>query len=576
MYQGEAIRGDAEAINKSGSLRMQAYRLALLSRESNPQIIADYIVQFENTLNTSALLSAIEKNDQPALSSQYARVVYQWQELMLPLLQKTPLQQRDFNVEVPIFVTLLDELVKELQLESEYKLHVIRSLQVGTLFICVMLGIIVTLRVHNNVLIPLKELVNLAKKIGRGSFEGRVKVIARNELGVLADTLNQMSAQLSELYTHLEQKVDEKTQELQLSNRSLALLFNSAQRLYNHSGANPQPIFAELLKPIEQTLNLGPVSLCLTSTLDNPNHEAHSALTSTPGHAPDYCQLPNCAQCPLFINKGLTEHGTQVVSFAIRGARDDLGQLRVEVPLGTVLEHWQQQLITALTELFSASLNLHHLGHNQARIALMEERAVIARELHDSLAQVLSYQKIQLARLKKQIALEAPPAEINDTVIEIQTGLSSAYRQLRELLVTFRIKLDTPGLGAALHSTVGEFSELTEVNIQTQYRLEHCPLTPNEEIHCLQIIREALSNVVKHAQAQHCMVTLYQEESGTIHLCIEDDGIGITSSDSPAGHYGLSILTERAHSLSGDITIEALEQGTGIYVQFLPHYKRCQ
>ena len=59
--------------------------------------------------------------------------------------------------------------------------------------------------------------------------------------------------------------------------------------------------------------------------------------------------------------------------------------------------------MTALTELFSASLSLNQLSQEQARVALMEERAVIARELHDSLAQALSHQKIQLARLKSKL-----------------------------------------------------------------------------------------------------------------------------------------------------------------------------
>lgn len=576
MYQADSIGGDAEALNKSGSLRMQIYRLALLATDTQRQDIPLYIAEFEEVLTAPIVKRVIAKNDEYKLLTKYDRVVHQWRELMLPLLQQTPPHQQAFSLEVPIFVELLDDFVGELQAESEHKLLVIQGLQIGTLLISVLIGFIVILGVHKTLLMPLKELVNLAKNIGQGSFQGRVTLATRNELGVLADTLNNMSAELSDLYANLENKVDVKTAELQHSNRSLALLFNSARRLYKNSSADPQPILADLLKSIEQTLGLGPVSLCLTSTLENPKHGAHSALTSTPGHAPDYCQLPNCSQCPLFINKGVMGDGTQVVSFVIGSVQDDLGQLRVEVPTGTVIAEWQHRLMTALTELFSASLNLHHLGQNQARVALIEERTVIARELHDSLAQALSYQKMQLARLKKQMATEVPQTDINDTVTEIQTGLSTAYRQLRELFVTFRIKLDTPGLSAAVHNTVQEFSYPSGAKIQIHYALEHCPLTPNEEIHCLQIIREALSNVVKHAQAEHCMLSLYQDDCGYIHICVDDDGVGIKSCQSPTGHYGLNTLTERTQSLSGEIAIEALEQGTRIYVQFLPHYKRSQ
>ncbi len=574
MHLSDSIRGDAAALNKAGSLRMQAYRLALLANEAAVQDLPAYIAEFENTLATPALMTAIDKNTQHDLPLRYAQVQYQWRQLMLPLLQQNPPQKRAFRLEVPIFVDLLDGFVGELQAESERKLSFIRGLQVSTLFVTVLIGFIVILGAHNTLLMPLQELVELAKNIGHGSFSGRVKFAAHNELGVLAETLNQMSSELSDLYENLENKVNEKTAELQRSNRSLALLFNSARSLYKTS-ADPLPNLVDLLEPIEQTLGLGPVTLCLTYSLDNPKQEAHTALTSQQ-HAPSYCKLPSCAQCPILLNKGLVPSGARVMSFAICTEREHLGDLRVEVPAHMHMEEWQELLLNALAELFSASLSLNQLGQNQARIALMEERAVIARELHDSLAQALSYQKIQLVRLKKQMAADFSKDDMNTTLTEIQVGLNTAYRQLRELLVTFRIKLDTPGLAAAVQATVQEFGLHSGVEIHLSYALEHCPLTPNEEIHCLQIIREALSNVIKHAHASQCHLSLHQDASGLIHICISDDGIGISATTSPTGHYGLNILTERAHSLSGKIHISALQPGTRVHVQFLPQYKRSQ
>ena len=575
MYLSDSIRGDAAALNKAGSLRMQAYRLALLTGESEVYELPAYIAEFEATLITPSLMTAIDKNAQHKLSTRYARVQHQWQQLMLPLLQQVPPQKRSFRLEIPIFVDLLDSFVGELQAESERKLSVIRGLQISTLFVTVLIGFLVILGVNNLLLMPLQELVQLTKNIGRGSFEGRIKFSADNELGVLAGTLNQMSAELSDLYENLEKKVDEKTIALQRSNRTLALLFNSARSLYKTS-SDPLTLLADLLAPIEQTLGLGPVSLCLTDALDNPKQGAHTALTARQGYAPDYCQLPNCAQCPLIINKGVIPSGAQVVSFSLFTDKQRLGDLRVEVPPGMFVEEWHRQLMEALAELISASLSLNQLAQNQARIALMEERAVIARELHDSLAQALSYQKIQLVRLKKQIAAEFSKEAMNETLAEIQSGVSTAYRQLRELLVTFRIKLDAPGLVAAAQATVEEFSRHSELEIQLSYALEHCPLTPNEEIHCLQIIREALSNVVKHAHASYCKLSLYQDTSGYIHICIDDDGVGMSATTSPSGHYGLNILAERAQGLSGKIHIGTLDPGTRIHVQFLPQYKRNQ
>lgn len=575
MYLSESVRSDAEALNKAGSLRMQAYRLALLTGDPERQSLPIYVSEFETALTTPAIMAVVGDKAQGSLSIKYELVQRQWRQLMLPLLLQTPPDKTAFRKEVPVFVELLDNFVGDLQVESERKLSMIRALFITTLFVTVLIGFIVILGVNNALLMPLQELVELAKNISRGSFQGRAKVLARNELGVLAWTLNQMSAELSGLYDNLERKVDEKTAELQRSNRSLELLFNSARSLYKTS-VDPLLIFADLMQPIEQTLGLGPVSLCLTHPTDNPESEAHTALTALRGQTPAYCNLPNCAQCPLIINQGVIPSGAQVVSFVLESEHGHFGDLRIEVPLGMHMQGWQTQLIEALTELFSASLSLNQLGQNQARIALMEERAVIARELHDSLAQALSYHKIQVTRLRKQVAANFSKEDINLTLTDVQEGLNSAYRQLRELLVTFRIKLEEPGLYAAIDATVQEFSGHSGVDIQLDYALEHCPLTPNEEIHCMQIIREALSNVIKHAQAQLCKLTLHQDDDGYIHISIDDDGIGINTEQSPTGHYGLSILTERAQSLLGKLNISRLQPGTRIHMRFLPQYKRNQ
>jgi two-component system nitrate/nitrite sensor histidine kinase NarX len=204
----------------------------------------------------------------------------------------------------------------------------------------------------------------------------------------------------------------------------------------------------------------------------------------------------------------------------------------------------------------------------------MEERAVIARELHDSLAQALSAQKLQLARLKRLMQKESGQAQLDDSVQQIDRGLNSAYRQLRELLTTFRIKVNEPGLKPALQATVEEFGANSGLQILNDYHLDHCPLTPNEEVHCLQIIREALSNVVKHAEAAHCWLKLTQDEIGTIHVMIEDGGIGISPEEQRAGHYGLIILRERANSLNGNISIGLRPGGgTSVHLRFPPAYR---
>lgn len=170
---------------------------------------------------------------------------------------------------------------------------------------------------------------------------------------------------------------------------------------------------------------------------------------------------------------------------------------------------------------------------------------------------------------------ESSQAQLDDSVQQIDQGLNAAYRQLRELLTTFRIKVNEPGLRPAVQATIEEFGANSGLQILSDYHLDHCPLTPNEEVHCLQIVREALSNVVKHAEAEHCWLSLMQDNNGTIHIKIEDDGIGIRPEEQRAGHYGLIILLERANSLNGTINIGLRPAGgTLVYLSFPPAYRR--
>lgn len=569
LYLADALEGDAEAINQAGSLRMQAYRLSFTAEQGPEAALEARIDTLERTLRSASLRSALHRHGNTELPALHAGVLRHWQERMRPLLDTQPPQLEDYRREVPEFVSELDVFVRSLQEASEGKLGVIRALQAGTLFVIVLIAFVLIYGLHNNLATPLRSLTKLARDIGKGDFSGEVQIPGETELSLLARTLNQMSKELASLYADMEQKVDDKTAALTRSNATLQLLFNSARMLYSQPD-DPSQMMGSLLAKMQQILGTGPISLCLNRSAEAGSH---TAMTSRDLRPPEYCKLPQCGTC-LVNQTGRLPSGEELMSFELRSGQDDLGSLRVAHPPGQPLEAWQTLLLTTLADLFAASLSLAQLGQKQARLALMEERAVIARELHDSLAQALSAQKLQLARLKRLMLKDSSPAQLDDSVQQIDQGLNAAYRQLRELLTTFRIKVNEPGLKPALQATIEEFSANSGLLIEHDYQLDHCPLTPNEEVHCLQIIREALSNVVKHAEAEHCWLRLTQDDSGTIHVRIEDDGIGIEPEGQRAGHYGLIILQERASSLNGRISIDRRPGGgTLVHLAFPPVYR---
>jgi len=568
LHMADSVEGDAGAINQAGSLRMQAYRLALIA-DQDTGTLNQQLEAMDATLASASIASALLRHDGSGLPELHALAMHQWQRTMRPLLEN-PAGAARFRAEVPQFVAQLDEFVRTLQKSSEQKLEVIRALQIGTLFVVVLIAFLLILALNNNLAIPLRRLTAMARHISQGNFTGQVTVSGQTELSMLARTLNQMNQELANLYAEMEHKVDDKTAALRRSNATLQLLFDSARLLYSQPH-EPVLMMGHQLHKVRDILGCGPVSLCLNRAAEAGSH---TAMTSASLQPPAYCKLPDCQTCPANNNDGCLPSGSHLISFELRSGQTELGALRIEQAAGEQLEPWQTRLMITLADLYAACLTLANQGHQQARMALMEERAVIARELHDSLAQSLSAQKLQLARFKRQTAKGCAPKELADTMKQIEDGLNAAYRQLRELLTTFRIKVNEPGLKPALQATVEEFGANSGVDIQMDYKLDHCPLTPNEEIHCLQIVREALSNVVKHAQAKSCTLRLVQDRQGTIHVTVDDDGVGIAEAISPAGHYGISILIERASSLNGTLTISPRDEGgTRVYLRFPPDYR---
>ena len=185
-------------------------------------------------------------------------------------------------------------------------------------------------------------------------------------------------------------------------------------------------------------------------------------------------------------------------------------------------------------------------------------------------AQSLSYLKMQVARLRR-LNIEGPQRKAHDGILdELSTGLNSAYRQLRELLATFRLKLDTPDLATALRKTIDEFSERLGKPVELNYNLPPQTLSPNEEIHTLQIVREGLANAVKHADATDISVDV-MFESPQVKARIRDNGKGLPGGDQPVNHYGLIIMQDRARTLGGQVNVKNRDEGgVEVTLTFVP------
>ena len=210
------------------------------------------------------------------------------------------------------------------------------------------------------------------------------------------------------------------------------------------------------------------------------------------------------------------------------------------------------------------------LAQVQRRHDLYDERAAISRELHDSLAQSLTYLKIQATRLQMALKEAENTQKANDVLDELKKNLNSAYRQLRELMTTFRLTMHGKSFKMAVRDSIDEFNKYNNIAFDLN---DNCPpdlLSVDEEMQILQIIRESLYNIVRHSQAQHASVSLaFNEPLLVIH--IQDDGVGFDLEAEHQRHHGLIIMQERAFSLNGQLKLSgAPGEGTLISITFEP------
>lgn len=559
----DASRGDAAAVNQAGSLRMRTYQLVSLANTPGA-FMAQHealIEELERTLLGDAIAQRIPKDPDSPLRQQYEAVVQQWEQRIRPELT----QQHEL-AQVRHFVGAIDHMVNLIQRQAEHRIQLLRLTQGITLFLTLGLVFFTMYKLLTDVVRPLRELMEKANEARRGNFSARVTHCGRDELGLLGNTFNLMAEDLSHLYENLEQRVADKTLELTRSNQSLQLLYQSAHQL--NQDVSDRQDFRELLLQVEGVVGLGTLSLCLTT--ENAS-QAYRRITTAAGRPPG-CQAPDCGRCLGHAgDDSVHTVADGLLSVPIVEAKRRFGVILLRHPPDQLPLPWQVDLLRAIAHHIATTLSLGQKHAQQHRIALMEERATIARELHDSLAQSLSYLKIQISRLQTQLKRQADAKTLDSIIAELREGLSSAYRQLRELLGTFRLRVDAPGLEPALENTVTEFSQRGDINILLDYRLGHCPLGPNEEIHVLQIVREAMANVLHHAQASHAEIHLRTNAAQEAEITITDDGIGLPDEWQQVNHYGLTIMRERAERLGGTLTLRRRDTGgTEVALRFKP------
>lgn len=517
---------DAEAINIAGSLRMQSYRLGYEMQRTSPSL-AEHRAVWQQTLSAPALQKLSRWYVPDDVKQRYQQLHLAWQEMDKRIASGDTAW---YQSHIEDFVGRIDAFVLALQHYTEHKIQLVILMSLAGGLGILLLAMTTLRRIRRQVVLPLKNLVAASERIEQRAFDTPAPdTHLPNELGQLSRAFNHMSGELHTLYRSLEHSVAEKTRHLNEAHQQLEMLFTCSQAL--NTGQIDSHCFRHILQIVHDYTQM------------------------------NYLELRTSDDWRLA--EGTESATVQMQSLPVLMQDTLYGELRWQSDTANV----SLPLMKSVATMLGRGLYFNQGQKHFQQLLLMEERATIARELHDSLAQVLSYLRIQLTLLKHAVPEENAPAQT--IIADFSRELNNAWQQLRELLATFRLTLNHANLPAALQESLDGLQSQTQAKLTLDCRLSSLALDAQKQVHLLQIVREAVLNAIKHAEASEITVSCITAADGTHTVTIRDNGIGIGEASEPPGHYGLNIMRERAGRLGGTLSFsQPPNGGTQVSVRF--------
>jgi signal transduction histidine kinase len=209
----------------------------------------------------------------------------------------------------------------------------------------------------------------------------------------------------------------------------------------------------------------------------------------------------------------------------------------------------------------SANVELTRLSEAEVARATADERAHLAREIHDGMSQELWYAKLKQSRL---LALPGVAGDARALAEDVAGAIESALAEARQAILALR-----PAEGSfteVVDRYVADFSDRFGIPAECQCDPAGEALSARAKAELLRIVQEALANVRKHADATIVRVELAAAD-GSLRLTVSDNGRGFTPDAPGPSGYGLSSMRQRAELIGGTLSVDSRPQdGTRVVV----------
>ena len=576
---------DARVINLAGRQRMLTQQMAwlALSQPDHPQLVAD-IDRFERTLRAlrdgGTTLTAADRSitlppapDQ-AILARLSDIAQTWHTFRASL---QPPNAAGLQAAAPVILAQLDQLVSEYELRAQAKVIQLQMIQTTFLMFALALVVAGYFLMRRQIIQPLSVLETAARQMAKGQLTGTLPRLRDDELGEVGRAFETMRAEIISVHDQLEARVDQRTWELaaafELSqeivgqidlDRLLQSVVDQARTLTSAAAASLCLIDRESrLLSLAAISGAGSTQLHMQQTLNR--HPAQQVV----GQGATVVVDAGCTHCGF-----LCAHAPGCSAVApLRTSSATLGALCVVRQRAPDFDANETRALTLLANSAAVAIANARLVEQQKQqaeqAAIAVERDRLAVELHDNLAQTLSFLNLKSDRVHELLG-DRQFDQASGELAQMKQAIGTAYQQVRAALTGLReAPPDGDNLRARLSDCVAEMNTSSEAVVELKVVDASALALPRvAQAQAYHIVREALTNARRHAQAQHVSV-IVSRHNGTACFAIEDDGQGFErAAVDEHQHLGLNIMRTRAERCGGTLQLES-ELGKGTKVTAL-------
>jgi len=584
------LDGGAAAVNEAGRLRMQAYRMTTSVSTGDTAALAAQEAEFERSL---ALLRTGDP-ERPlfvpwddAVAARFADVEASWNDYRRRWLRAPSLPPLvSLPADTARFASQVDAFVAAIEAHMSRWTAVLHLCQFGMLVLAVAAWAALAAAGYRFVLEPVGRLKDAAARLQQGDLGARVARRSSDEFGTLATAFNGMAEHLQSMYIGLEARVSEKTAQLEEKRERLEALYEVTtlvarattldelaqgfvQRIRRIAKAD-----AAMLRWSGETNRR--YLMLASEGLPEAMAEREECIFAGDCHCGSDEAEPRLRVIPIYgaaggksIDCARAGYAT-LVSVPVRLHARTMGEIDLFFHTQVARSAPERSLLEALASHLAGAMESLRLTALEKEAAVSQERTLLARELHDSIAQSLAFLKIQVQLMRDALA-GGDAAQIDEVLAEIDTGVRESYGDVRELLLHFRTRASDEDIGPALQTTLRKFEHHSGLPGRLQMQGHGLPLAPELQIQVLHIVQEALSNVRKHARASQVWVDVQQQPQWRFE--VRDDGLGFASEDGAPDetHVGLRIMRERAERIGARLdVISTPRRGTSVVLTLAP------